>query len=81
MQLPAARCHDVPMHTNSDDQLRSTRERLLACSAESGQIERALERLETGTYGACETCGAKIESERLSVVPCAAVCRRCAPGG
>jgi len=44
------------------------------------QIERAMERLEAGTYGTCETCGEKIDAERLRVVPHAVACRHCAPG-
>jgi RNA polymerase-binding transcription factor DksA len=47
--------------------------------AELGQIERALERLETGTFGTCEICGEKIDAERLRVVPYTGACRRCAP--
>lgn len=43
------------------------------------QIERALERLEAGTYGVCERCSEPIEAERLRVVPYAVRCRHCAP--
>jgi RNA polymerase-binding transcription factor DksA len=42
------------------------------------QIERALERVEAGTYGLCEECGKRIEAERLRAVPYAVHCRRCA---
>jgi RNA polymerase-binding transcription factor DksA len=42
------------------------------------QIERALERLEAGTYGLCEECGTRIEAERLRVVPYAVHCSHCA---
>lgn len=49
-----------------------------AARTELAQIDRAVERLETGTYGTCETCGQKIEPERLRVVPYAVACRRCA---
>jgi DnaK suppressor protein len=119
--------HDIPMHTSNDEQLRATRARLLARSAELGervrrvhddlrresvplprdapdaaivlendeilqaidesargelrQIERALERLEAGTYGTCEKCGGKIDADRLRAVPFAAACRSCAPEG
>jgi DnaK suppressor protein len=47
--------------------------------SELRQIERALERLEAGGYGACDRCGERIEAERLRVVPYAAHCSRCAP--
>jgi RNA polymerase-binding transcription factor DksA len=38
------------------------------------QIERALERIEAGTYGRCVTCGRPIERERLELVPEASEC-------
>ena len=41
------------------------------------QIERALERLEAGTYGVCDECGRRIEEERLRVVTYAVHCRHC----
>ena len=42
------------------------------------QIERALERLEAGTFVPCETCGAPIEAERRRAVPYTTYCRHCA---
>jgi DnaK suppressor protein len=42
------------------------------------QIESALERIEDGTYGACEECGAKIPKARLEAIPYTAVCVKCA---
>ena len=47
--------------------------------SELRQIERALERLEAGTFGVCDRCGERIEDERLRVVPYAGSCARCAP--
>ena len=47
--------------------------------SELRQIGLALERLEAGTYGLCESCGVMIAAERLRVVPYAAHCRDCAP--
>ena len=41
-------------------------------------IEAALERLEEGTYGSCEDCGAKIPKARLDAIPYATLCVRCA---
>jgi RNA polymerase-binding protein DksA len=41
-------------------------------------IETALERLEEGTYGCCEECGAKIPKARLTAIPYSALCVRCA---
>lgn len=41
-------------------------------------VEAALERIEEGTYGECEECGAKIPKARLSAIPYAALCVKCA---
>ena len=40
-------------------------------------IDKALEKINDGTYGACEVCGKAISSERLQAVPAAAKCRDC----
>ena len=42
------------------------------------QIERALERIEEGVYGACEECECKIPKARLNAIPYASNCVRCA---
>jgi len=42
------------------------------------QIEASLERIEEGTYGHCEECGAKIPKTRLNAIPYATLCVRCA---
>lgn len=41
------------------------------------EIEDALERIEEGTFGACEQCGAKIPKGRLKVMPLATTCVAC----
>ncbi len=41
-------------------------------------IERALEKIEEGTYGVCDECGAKIPKGRLKVLPFASLCVKCA---
>lgn len=33
------------------------------------RVKRALERLDSGTYGQCEACGGAIEPKRLEVLP------------
>ncbi|PTQ57089.1 MAG: DnaK suppressor protein [Candidatus Carbobacillus altaicus] len=38
------------------------------------EIDRALGKIERGTYGFCEWCGAPIEAERLMIVPTARYC-------
>jgi DnaK suppressor protein len=42
------------------------------------QIEGAIERIDDGSYGRCETCGVKIPKSRLEAIPYAAQCVRCA---
>ncbi|WP_018215292.1 TraR/DksA family transcriptional regulator [Salinispora vitiensis] len=41
------------------------------------QFEHALTRLEEGTYGFCEGCGAAIPVERLEIFPSATTCVSC----
>lgn len=38
------------------------------------QIEDALKRMESGSYGLCDRCGKPIESERLEALPYATLC-------
>src|ERR1700682_1320360 len=40
-------------------------------------IDQALERIDTGTYGRCVACGELIPAERLQAVPWAALCVPC----
>jgi RNA polymerase-binding protein DksA len=42
------------------------------------KIQSSLERIEDGTYGACEECGAKIPKTRLNAIPYANLCIKCA---
>ncbi len=44
---------------------------------EVGLIERALERIEDGSYGSCQTCGEAIEVGRLMAIPETLHCTRC----
>lgn len=41
------------------------------------QIDRALLKLENGTYGKCDKCGSPISEERLKVAPFATLCIEC----
>ena len=43
-----------------------------------GRIETSLERIEDGTYGQCEECGARIPKARLNAIPYATFCIKCA---
>lgn len=51
---------------------QETQQRLVA-------IDRALERMEDGTYGTCERCGRVIDEERLDALPMTARCIDHAP--
>jgi len=42
------------------------------------EIERALEKLDEGTYGICERCGKAISPDRLEAMPATALCIACA---
>jgi len=41
------------------------------------EVELALARLDDGTYGRCEGCGAPIDDERLAELPIVRTCGRC----
>lgn len=41
------------------------------------QVTDALERLEQGIYGTCDTCGEEIDPARLKALPYATSCIRC----
>jgi len=51
--------------------LRDNAKRMLA------KVERALGKMEDGSYGICEKCGKPIEKERLDLIPYTALCARC----
>lgn len=46
-------------------------------SRELAQIENALERMRTGQYGVCESCGHNIALARLQALPYATLCIKC----
>ena len=41
------------------------------------EVERALHRMDTNSYGRCENCGQEIDPLRLEAVPWASLCLRC----
>ncbi|HVB27140.1 MAG TPA: TraR/DksA family transcriptional regulator [Mycobacteriales bacterium] len=55
--------HELSLANNSRDLL--------------SQVERALQRLDSGTYGVCENCGNPIGKARLQVFPRATLCVSC----
>jgi DnaK suppressor protein len=68
---------DQAIQRSNEDVLReigaSAREQLR-------QVNRALDRIESGAYLHCARCGAVIGEERLQVVPEAELCAACAIG-
>ena len=42
-----------------------------------GQVQVALQRIDDGTYGTCQTCGQDIPRERLEALPFAGQCVSC----
>jgi DnaK suppressor protein len=49
--------------------------------ASIAEIDRALEKLDAGTYGLCEQCGQAIPEARLEALPHASMCVACKSGG
>ena len=50
----------------------------VAVLEEMRQTREALRRLDAGTYGICQDCGAPISDHRLAVLPAATLCIECA---
>ena len=42
------------------------------------EVERALHKMDQGTYGICERCGKEINEARLEAIPAARLCIDCA---
>jgi DnaK suppressor protein len=49
--------------------------------AAAAEIDRALAKIQAGTYGLCEQCGQPIPDARLQALPQAALCVACKSGG
>ena len=64
---------DTATETFEREKDESIAERL---DAELADIERAMAKLEDGTYGSCEACGQPIEEARLETFPAARFCVR-----
>ncbi len=41
------------------------------------KVERAIEKIDEGTYGLCDRCGGRISDERLEALPSASLCVKC----
>jgi len=57
------RSKDLALRDSAENELRKT--------------EDALDRMEKGIYGICDTCGRDIPAERLEAVPSTTMCRDC----
>lgn len=77
-----ARAGELASHRDVDSIL----ERELAAAAAARareateEIDAALARLDAGTYGICESCGAPIPVERLEAIPHVRLCVACLRG-
>jgi len=72
----------VPAH-DADPKTRDAEDRVALAILDTeehllAEVGAALARLDEGTFGACETCGHAIAKTRLSAVPYARHCIRCA---
>jgi RNA polymerase-binding transcription factor len=72
----------VPSHPADQDVEGLDEQVVLAQNEEQllEEVEAALERIETGTYGTCELCAREIPKKRLDALPQAATCFECARG-
>lgn len=65
----------------ADGSATTEQERQLAVTSELRakleEVDRALEKLQEGTYGTCDSCGAPIPVERLEILPQASLCVAC----
>lgn len=65
------------------DSGQATAEKALSLSMVEGlmetlqEVDAALDRMDNGTYGRCESCGADIPPERLDARPVARLCLDC----
>jgi RNA polymerase-binding protein DksA len=75
---------DEPVSAKFDEQVVETENDglVMALEAEGKEelalIDKALQRIEEGSYGQCQRCGEEIDEARLQAVPYAALCIDCA---
>ena len=46
-------------------------------TAEAGEVQRAIEKIDAGTYGMCEMCNKVIGADRLQFLPYVTLCIKC----
>jgi DnaK suppressor protein len=78
---PAARTRTLAPEA-AGEQVRDEMSALLTAAARQAlaDIESALQRMATGRYGLCLSCGLPIELARLAAVPQTALCAPCQRG-
>jgi RNA polymerase-binding transcription factor DksA len=59
--------------------LRETRARTASAHQALAEIEAALTRIDTASYGMCEQCGERLRADWLEASPQLRYCRRCRP--
>lgn len=68
-------------HPGDDSDTLSEQERLLTIrerlAGRKFEIERAIEKIDSGEFGKCERCGRQIPAGRLEVLPFARYCLEC----
>jgi RNA polymerase-binding transcription factor DksA len=77
---------ELDSHTSKDWEEMATEnenDEVLEGLGQAGQKELAaigfaIKRIESGEYGWCQTCGARIAEERLDLLPHTPFCRNCA---
>lgn len=73
-----------PLNANSSEQAVEVQDdvpleqQAALIASEIGSVNRALARIETGSYGICVLCGGEISPRRLEVRPEASLCIECA---
>jgi DnaK suppressor protein len=81
----AGEISNAPMHLGdrgTEEYLNQLSSTLLSHEESlSNDVVEALERMESGKYGICETCGKEIAIERLEALPSAKECIQCASKG
>lgn len=74
---------DIHLDEGFADAAQTTSERARVLSFADGlhqrleEVQGAIQRIESGTYGKCETCGNDIPPERLEAIPAASLCISC----
>ncbi|MCK4590433.1 MAG: TraR/DksA C4-type zinc finger protein [Candidatus Latescibacteria bacterium] len=70
-----------PFHLADQGTEAEEREKAFLFASREGRylyhLDKALERIEDGTYGKCRLCGKNISIERLKAVPHATLCIEC----